>query len=254
MRDVAEHAFHNAVSFHEAAIRSAKTVRDEGSGTSYILDVPEIVCTAFAAELYMKSLAIRRKVDLSKPIHELETLHDEKLNGEEQVALRRHYRTLRPGNDPDLDFHEGLGNISRAFVQWRYSHETPSTPDQTRLLNTGSLRAFAKALYLTIRELVPEWSVRDTTDQSIQDVETHHQEFTIRVGSDLHAADRLVKGLVHRALVANGQPQSLVIEGKEHNLSLTAPELNLHGQSPALNVTVRRGADPQNPRSGEPGK
>ncbi|EAQ32291.1 HEPN domain-containing protein [Idiomarina baltica] len=98
----------NAMSFYAAAKRcSLKGMIPLGT--------PSVICGAFSVELSMKSLLYKNGVE-SKGHHLLKLMR--KLSPEIQNEIRDGLGKKWP------DFEEQLENCDKAFVDWRYAHET----------------------------------------------------------------------------------------------------------------------------------
>lgn len=149
-----QQAFLIGVTFHEAAIRSSVSVRDpEGAPVQALC--PMIVSYAFAAELYLKSMAeLGRGMGRVKG-HKLKVLFG-RLCPDLQASIADRYaaRTGRTPRELDGD----LAAFSDAFADWRYVFE-----GEGQQVRVNILVAFVKALYEEARTRQPMWSVR--TDQ-----------------------------------------------------------------------------------------
>jgi hypothetical protein len=99
------------------------------------MTIPGAVCTALAAELFLKSALVALKC---RAPDQLQTHDLAKLVGflpqQHQVSLSAH-----AGAD-EVSFATHLDHIKDAFKEWRYLHENPSP-----LLNSGFLTSFAGA-------------------------------------------------------------------------------------------------------------
>jgi hypothetical protein len=142
-----QQAFLIGVDFHEAALRAAHEVNDPKGGT-ISPTCPMVVCFAFAAELYLKSL-------LAKPIinHRLNVLY-ERLSDEKRNDIAAAYE-VRTGRNLSV-LRSDLRTLGVAFVDWRYVFE-----GEGQQLHCNLLVAFTKSVYETIRRHKPDWKVRD---------------------------------------------------------------------------------------------
>lgn len=230
-------AFRNAMAFHEAAIRCSDPPSDESQKHYFMLLDPQIVCTAFAAELYLKCLLLHRG-NAEKNEHRLYELFSKKLDHRERDAIAAHYERRRGA--PKSRMLLELGRFSKAFVEWRYSHEQPLH------LDVASLSAFAVSAYLAVRDLIPEWPVQEVPHERIVKEPTKFTAFVAKVGEEGPAA---FTQAMEAALRAHGlsiaKPQPDVIKSEEHNLSLAVPTLNFHSETATLYVNVGTGADAQ---------
>ena len=97
--------------------------------------IPGVVCTALAAELFLKSalVALGCRTPDQLQTHDLAELVG-LLPQQHQVSLSFH-----AGAD-EASFATHLNHIKDAFKEWRYLHENPSP-----LLNSGFLTSFAGA-------------------------------------------------------------------------------------------------------------
>lgn len=149
-----QQAFLIGVDFHEAAIRSAVTVRDPEGAPIHAL-CPMIVSYAFAAELYLKSMAELGRGRGRAKGHKLKVLYG-RLCPDLQSSIAWRY-TARTGRTPrELD--GDLAAFSDAFADWRYVFE-----GEGQQVRVNILIAFVRALYEEARARQPNWSVR--TDQ-----------------------------------------------------------------------------------------
>lgn len=189
----ARHAFTSAFSFHEAAIRCADTPGIEAPKGVSDLPGPHAVCLAFAAELYLKAVILRR---LSKQeSHNLKWLFNEGLNPAERDAVIAEFEKQK--YVPVSELPHLLENFQRTFEQWRYLYEHP-----TMELQVGGLAAFTCALYHAVRSFEPAWEIPATIHERISANNKNKKLITVHVGEDLnlppHILDLLWKvGIPH---------------------------------------------------------
>jgi hypothetical protein len=141
-----QQAFLIGVSFHEAALRAATEHRDT-SGAPVTALCPMIVCYAFAAELYLKSLIPRpiKNHRLNVLFRELDTLSRKDIT----AAYNR-----RTGRD-QLTLEDDLKTMASAFADWRYVFE-----GEGQQVRVNLLVAFTKAAYENVKSRRPGWEVR----------------------------------------------------------------------------------------------
>lgn len=153
-----QQAFLIGIDFHEAATRSAATVRDpEGAPISALC--PMIVSYAFAAELYLKSMAGLGSARPPARTHKLKVLFGRLCaNLQASIAQRYTARTGRTQQELDGD----LATFSDAFADWRYVFE-----GEGQQVRVNILVAFVKALYEEARARQPAWSVRNDQHQRL---------------------------------------------------------------------------------------
>jgi hypothetical protein len=153
-----QQAFLIGVDFHEAAMRSAVTVRDpEGAPVQALC--PMIVSYAFAAELYLKSMAGIGRAMTPAKTHKLKVLFG-RLCPDLQTSITQRY-TARTGRTPQ-ELHWDLAAFSDAFADWRYVFE-----GQGQQVRVNILVAFVKALYEEARARQLGWSVRSDQHQRL---------------------------------------------------------------------------------------
>jgi hypothetical protein len=140
-----QQAFLMGVSFHEAALRGATEHRD-ATGAPVVALCPMIVCYAFAAELYLKSLILR-------PIknHRLNVLFRE-LDTPSRKNIAAAYKR-RTGRDQRA-FEDDLKTMAGAFMDWRYVFE-----GEGQQLRVNLLVAFTKAVYESVKSRRPSWEI-----------------------------------------------------------------------------------------------
>jgi len=132
---VASHIlFATATEFLQTAELAAQAL-EAGNGRRVPggLTIPGAVCTALAAELFLKSalVALRCRTPEQLQTHDLT-----KLVG---LLPPQHQVSLRAGAD-EASFAAHLNHITDAFKEWRYVHENPCP-----LLTSGFLTSFAGA-------------------------------------------------------------------------------------------------------------
>jgi hypothetical protein len=138
------------VSFHEAALRAATEYRD-ATGAPIMALCPMIVCYAFAAELYLKSLISRPPKN-----HRLNVL----FRGIDAASRRDIAAAYNSRTGRDLrTLEDDLKTMAGAFVDWRYVFEGEG--QQFRL---NLLVAFTKAVYESVKSRRPSWDVRPYQD------------------------------------------------------------------------------------------
>ena len=142
--------------FHENGIRGGTTAYDpDGRPISALC--PMVVCYAFAAELYLKSL-------ISKPIrgHELNTLY-KAVPGPLRSAIASIYLKRTGRNQAAL--RADLDAMSNAFAEWRYVFESDGQQLQFNLLN-----AFTRSVFEVAHSNRPAWHVsKDREDHLLAD-------------------------------------------------------------------------------------
>ncbi|MBX3488950.1 hypothetical protein [Parvibaculum sp.] len=146
-----QQAFLIGVDFHEAALRATHEVNDPKGGT-ISPTCPMVVCYAFAAELYLKSL-------LTKTVrnHRLNVLY-EHLSDEKRHDVAAAYE-VRTGRNLSV-LRNDLRTLGVAFVDWRYVFE-----GEGQQLHCNLLVAFTKSVYETIRRHKPDWKVREVLNE-----------------------------------------------------------------------------------------
>jgi hypothetical protein len=145
-----QQAFLMGVSFHEAALRAATEHRDV-TGAPVTALCPMIVCYAFAAELYLKSL-----IPQPNKKHRLNVLfRDIDTASRRDIATAYHNRTGR-----DLrTLEDDLKTMASAFMDWRYVFE-----GEGQQLRLNLLVAFTKAVYESVKSRRPSWEIRAYQD------------------------------------------------------------------------------------------
>jgi hypothetical protein len=140
-----QQSFLIGIDFHEAALRAGLEIRDP-QGAPIAALCPMIVCYAFAAELYLKSLS---RTTIKN--HRLNVLYHH-LDDPTRERIAKVYQA-RTGRSRDLE--DDLRAFSQAFKDWRYIFE-----GQGQQLRVNLLIAFTKSVYETIRQVQPTWAVR----------------------------------------------------------------------------------------------
>ena len=115
-----------AASFFLAADRSLEQ-RSLGPGQFQMLIVPAIVCRVFSIELYFKAIVTLEGGSATG--HKLDELYAQ-LSPNSQTAIRTR------ASLSEAELHQKLGEVSKAFVEWRYIFESQSANiDPTFLYN-----------------------------------------------------------------------------------------------------------------------
>jgi len=231
MATEAEHAFGGAVEFHDTAIRCGEFL---GPDACVNLGA-RTVCFALAVELYFKSLVIRRlgKARRKKlSVHELALLYRDWLDDHERARMVHHYRHYR--NATKRRMMRELGEISKAFVQWRYSHEN----DGLLFSDQGALSAFAKAAYLTVKESSPDWDVKPFVHDRLVAGE-NMVFFNGKMGPDQAAFHEAVRWSLYYATVARGDPKANVTKGEQQRFRRATWPPHFYGQTAALKLKFR---------------
>lgn len=220
------------MAFHEAAVRCAEEVPIPGCEKPVpALHSPGVACTAFAAELYMKSLVLRRG---DRPHgHELDSLYAD-LESDERDAIAKQYRRIRGAGIPRLL--REIRAVAKAFTEWRYSYEAP------RNIDYGALQAFTTSAYRAVRELALEWPVGEPVHSRLDSWET--PIIYVGTGPQSEASLRIQFMSVE---AERRRPQPEIIKRQQNDLSISAPVLSLEGQT--VTVSTKRGGD-ANPKGG----
>jgi hypothetical protein len=148
-----QQAFLIGVNFHEAALRVGLEEHDP-AGAPIAALCPMIVCYAFAAELYLKSLiptVIRN--------HRLNVLY-KNLDTQTRSDVADSYKS-RTGRDHHV-LEEDLRRMAAAFADWRYIFE-----GEGQQLRVNLLIAFTKAIYETVKLHRPDWKVSPFQDERL---------------------------------------------------------------------------------------
>ena len=139
----ARRIFRHACAFADCALFCEKAPRSIVVRTQWYT-VPEIVNSAFACEVFMKSILIFRGLTIDevyKMNHGLKGLWGA-LEASDNAAADRVRKRIK--NELDLDdnlFDELLSNISNAFKKWRYIYE-----DHGGKIHLGFLSTFRDEL------------------------------------------------------------------------------------------------------------
>jgi hypothetical protein len=132
-----DQAKNSSRSFHLASGR-CKEQRPLGPGQVEFLAVPAIVCEAFAVELGLKTLIMRKSGSTKVKGHNLAELFG-KLFTSEQMAL------IDTVGLPETDFRKELVAVSTAFEDWRYVFEA-STQKSVNVQFLGALSTAVQAM------------------------------------------------------------------------------------------------------------
>ncbi|WP_165190390.1 hypothetical protein [Caulobacter soli] len=145
-----QQAFLIAISFHESALRALE-VATAPSGKPISAVCPAIVAYAFAAELYLKSLAAVGTGTGPVKGHKLGLLYG-RLDQEVKLEIATRYQR-RTGRDATA-LGADLRAFGDAFQEWRYIFEGDGLQVRINLLV-----AFTQSAYETGRVLFPDWEV-----------------------------------------------------------------------------------------------
>lgn len=178
----AQDAFNSAIGFHEAAVRTGSGIYNPASHKVVAPTAPTVVNTAFAAELHMKAIALRRLPDVQG--HNLEWLFNKALNQEERETIAKHFKA-QTGRGLD-ELSADLAGIAPAFVEWRYVYESDK-----RNIDAEALHEFAKAAYLAVRELEPSWPVEKFLHDRIVNSRPYMMSAEVRRGGYAFGSSRL---------------------------------------------------------------
>ncbi|MDB5468680.1 MAG: hypothetical protein JWR84_240 [Caulobacter sp.] len=148
-----------ALDFHEAAIRCSEEALDP-LGASVLPLCPTVVSYAFAAELYLKSLAtIGDGLGPAKG-HKLNVLFGRlSASLKEDISAAYAAKTGRSRVQMDAD----LLRLAKTFEDWRYVYEADG-----RQLHLNLLIAFTLSIYEVSRSVRPDWDVRAYRDERIR--------------------------------------------------------------------------------------
>lgn len=146
----AQQTFLLGVDFHESAYRALAPDRTP-AGRPVDAIVPAIVAYAFAAELYLKSLAGLGAGAGPTRGHHLPMLFG-RLDGAVRIEIARRYQ-LRTDRDAAIlaDDLRAFGNV---FKDWRYVYEGDGLHVRTNLLI-----ACAQSLLDSVLSFQPDWSI-----------------------------------------------------------------------------------------------
>ena len=156
-RPISRSIFDTGCSFHGAGIRCLTSVPND-DGTVAMPTSPAITCYAFAAELYIKALLQSDGVNAKG--HKLHLLYG-RLAPEIKDRVFAKYVSLLPGRTSE-QFRVDLGQISNAFVDWRYIFEQSDIA-----IPLHRLVAFAWSLFSSIKDVKPNWSVQRDMDKRL---------------------------------------------------------------------------------------
>ena len=129
-----DQAKNSSRSFHLASGRCIEQ-RPIGPGQVEFLAVPAIVCEAFAVELGLKTLIMRKGGSKKVKGHNLAELFG-KLFTSEQMAL------INAVGLPETNFREELVSVSTVFEDWRYVFEASTQ----KTVNTQFLKTLSTAV------------------------------------------------------------------------------------------------------------
>jgi hypothetical protein len=152
-----QQAFLIGLDFHEAALRAGLEIYDP-AGVPITALCPMIVSYAFAAELYLKSLA-----GSAIKNHRLNVLYG-RLSDQIRDDIAAFYQA-RTGRGP-RDLEGDLRAFAVAFTDWRYVFE-----GHGQQLRVNLLVAFTRAVFETIRLRRPAWEVSSYRDGRIRAAE-----------------------------------------------------------------------------------
>lgn len=173
--------FLQAIDFHEGAIRAGVDMCDVNGRSTASMNAA-VVCYAFAAELYLKCLCL---IGSALPLPKAHRLHliFGRLDADVRGHLASCYESLTGRAEAAL--RHDLGQFTDAFRDWRYVYE-----GEGQQVHTNLLQAFAKAAYVTVRELRPTWEVSDADDDRLRNyVSPSMTLFNLGGGTFLHAVD-----------------------------------------------------------------
>ena len=141
-------AYALATQFHSGALRCLTIIDQPGGG--FEMDMaPGIVCLAFTAELYLKTLHLARHGKAPRG-HKLHVLLGN-LPPDLQGYVGERY-ALRSGR-VSVDFRADIQAFGNAFADWRYVYEGPDSMH----LELGRLLQFTSALFEAIQRERPNW-------------------------------------------------------------------------------------------------
>jgi hypothetical protein len=146
-------AFLIGMQFHESGIRATEEAKDPDGKPVYPL-CPMIVCYAFSAELYLKSITSRRTRS-----HELKTLF-EQLALQSRKTIEEFYKLYTGRGAAAL--RTDLEAMSRAFAEWRYVFEGEGQQVHFNLLN-----AFVRSAFRCVRRGWPSWEVSAAREERL---------------------------------------------------------------------------------------
>ncbi len=171
-----QQAFLIGLSFHEAGLRAGQPVNDP-QGAPIATSCPMVVCYAFAAELYLKSLVQSRIRN-----HRLNVLHG-RLSEQIRNDLSKHYEA-RTGRS-SVALHQDLRAFANAFQDWRYIFE-----GEGQQIHLNLLIAFTQATYETVRLHRSAWQVSASCDARLRAKELEHVALAnLGGGTFIHVTD-----------------------------------------------------------------
>lgn len=239
--EMARQAFTSAFSFHEAAVRCQDSDPETGK-PSHVTSIlaPLATCISFAAELYMKSILLRRleRKVVMRARHYLDKLFDMLDKDEREIVLQE---VEKQDTLPSDQLPQFLAHVADTFVEWRYIYEQP-----TIVLDTGLLFMFASALYRAARLLEPQWAVPNDLHERITVSES--EALHVHVGPDLQLPDFLVD-----ILRQIGIPHTNFAKFKGKYFGQTVPANYFKQKPPTFQTKVGTGSDPENSGSDKSG-
>jgi hypothetical protein len=140
-----EQAFQLGMQFHEAGIRAAEETNDP-DGRPVSVHCPMVVCYAFSAELYLKSIISRQTKK-----HDLKLLFEQLASPLRKTVEDRYAKRTGRGSSV---LRTDLERFSRAFEDWRYVFEAAG-----QMLHFNLLDAFVKSVFESIRLHRGSWKV-----------------------------------------------------------------------------------------------
>jgi hypothetical protein len=118
-------------------------MKEAGEVIPQFLLSPVVVNAAFACEVFLKLLLKLNGIENQK-IHKLQDLYNN-LPRDTQVEIQNG-TVLRCGKWTDIWGFECLGNVSDAFVEWRYAYEHDWSKSACMSIDVGFLIGFMNSL------------------------------------------------------------------------------------------------------------
>jgi hypothetical protein len=168
--------FDEACGFHLAAHRCAKPEPDS-SGKPMCPMTPTVVCLAFSIELYLKALLTASGTNAKG--HDLNALLG-RLAHAESVEIAEQYARISGRSRPQ--FKRDMGEVAKAFVDWRYVFEKGETA-----IPLGRLGNLARATYRHCRAAHPEWAVADSMEGTLNEPLPEEIERLVSLGRGRYA-------------------------------------------------------------------